>query len=138
MLGLHDIVEDGLSILEDKRLTAERKKYVATQLRMLFEQAAHGSDLIHGKVSFIEPNDRLAMNSFSLVSEYLDSEHWNSLAGSLLEAKAFFEEVEKSGVVSKAIPSQHTRELMRGLLECIRQERSLTDNTLSQRIGAFG
>jgi hypothetical protein len=81
-LGFRQLIEDGLVILRGRPISPERRQYVLDDLSELVLHASRGSDLVRNNALFVASADRTAVESFSLLDQFLDqaeSEHWKNV-----------------------------------------------------------
>lgn len=81
-LGFRQLIEDGLAVLRDEPISAERRAYVLGHLEKLISQASQGSELIRSRALSVTPAERSAYESFSVIDRFLaDAEeaHWSSV-----------------------------------------------------------
>jgi hypothetical protein len=75
-VGFRHVVEDGLSLLKDRRLPAGRREYVLDQLSKLLNDAARGQQIVANQALFVGSRDRDAYESYSLLDRHLRNEEW--------------------------------------------------------------
>ncbi len=90
-LGFRHLIEDGLTILSDRPINADRRAYVVQDLSELVLQAKRGADLVQNNALTATTADRNAFDSFSTLDRFLDRTHedqWNNLLAKAGEAFA--------------------------------------------------
>jgi hypothetical protein len=70
-VGLKHIIEDGLAILDGRKVGEGRREFVMRDLRDLLDQAIRGSHIASQATLFLGEGDRQAFGSFTLLDRYL-------------------------------------------------------------------
>jgi len=77
-VGFRHVVEDGLTLLKERRLPPARREYVLDELVRLLSDAARGKEIMAEQTLFVGARDRNAYESYSLLDRYLRDESWKS------------------------------------------------------------
>ncbi len=85
-VGFRHVVEDGLSLLRDQRLSKARREYVLEELMKLLTDAARGQEIMAEQTLFVGAKDRDAYDSYSLLARYLRDETWKDRLDASREA----------------------------------------------------
>jgi hypothetical protein len=113
-VGFRHLIEDGVAILQNRPIGAERRKYVLDDLSELMVRAKRGSDLVRNNALFVASSDRSAVESFSVVDRFLEgaeNDYWKSV---LAQAEEALQQLR-----SGDIPHANAREAAIGLLQKI-------------------
>ncbi len=120
-LGFRHLIEDGIAILRDRPVEADRRKYVLDDLSELMVRAKRGSDLVRDHVLFVASADRSAVESFSVVDRFLEdaeSDYWKSI---LAQSEEALQQL-RSGDVPRAEAREAAIGLLQKILSGLRRE----------------
>ena len=76
-LGLLHILEDTLSLLEGEAVEQRRRHYVLQKSRAFLSKATRGRSISQQKRLFVEPANWAALESFTLLNQYLSQPESN-------------------------------------------------------------
>jgi len=68
-VGLRHVVEDGLAILSNEKLAADRRRFVVRDLAELLNDALRGAQLANTTSFFVNAADRTAFDAYSLLDQ---------------------------------------------------------------------
>jgi hypothetical protein len=118
-LGFRQLIEDGLVILGGRPITPDRREYVLDDLSELVLHAKRGSDLVRNNALFVASADRTAVESFSLLDQFLDqaeSEHWKSVFEQAEEALNRLREGRKVNDAQRDAATKLLQRILSGLI----------------------
>jgi hypothetical protein len=99
-LGFRHLIEDGLAILNERPISADRRDYVVRDLSQLVLQAKRGSELVRSNALSVATDDRNAFDSYSILDRYWDRSHeeqWNQV---LAKAGEAFDQLQKGATAN--------------------------------------
>src|SRR5689334_4926740 len=73
VVGLKHVVEDGLAVLEGRRIDQTRRDFVIRDLKKLLSDALRGSTIASQATLFLAEDDRQAFGSYTMVGRYLNA-----------------------------------------------------------------
>ncbi len=89
-VGLRQVVEDALQLLQGGELEDDRREFVISDLKDLFESASRGSELADEESLFFGADDISAYESFSFVEQHVRREFDGALRERLSEISKVF------------------------------------------------
>ena len=113
-LGFRHLIEDGVAILQNRPIDADRRKYVLDDLSDLVLTAKRGSDLVRNNALFVASADRNAVESFSLLDRFLDEAETDQWKVILEQTEQALKQLQRG-----AVPTQESREAAIVLLKQI-------------------
>lgn len=72
-IGLQHVVEDALGLLKGSLIEADRRKFVISDIKNLFEMASRGSELAEQRQLFVASQDISAYQNFSFVRMHVEN-----------------------------------------------------------------
>lgn len=100
-VGLRQVVEDALQLLRGGELEDDRREFVISDLKNLFESASRGSELAEEENLFFGVEDISAYESFSFVEQHVRHEFNSALRERLSEICNVFTKLYGNEVVSQ-------------------------------------
>jgi hypothetical protein len=88
-VGLRHVIEDGLAVLEGRKIDETRREFVVQDIRKLLAQALRGSEIASEPRLYLAESDRQAFGSFAMFGRYLNlagAATWRSALPAALNA----------------------------------------------------
>lgn len=120
-VGFRHVIEDGLTVLSNRHLNPERRKFVIEDLMSLLRQAAKGSDLANKSLLFVKSEERSAFEAFSLLNRYLEHGYDPGWRDKLPAAEEAFTQLKNNADVSPDVRAAATT-LLSELLTRIKRQ----------------
>jgi len=135
-VGFRHVIEDGLTVLQGKRIAPERREFVLGDLNKLFKDAKLGSELVGRTTLFVGSANRSAFESFSLLDQLGQLEN-EELQESLLVAQRAINGLRSNTPVSEEVLAK-VRALLEGILATLKREgrTGIADRPRDEPIGA--
>ncbi|MBT3060182.1 MAG: hypothetical protein AB2696_08090 [Candidatus Thiodiazotropha sp.] len=95
-VGFRHVIEDGLVVLSKGDMDSARRKYVVDDLTNLLSEAIRGLELVNRNALFVNSDQRNAVDTFSLLDQYLGHGYDPSWGNQLHIAEEAFDKLQKN------------------------------------------
>ncbi|NKB55721.1 MAG: hypothetical protein GKS00_05230 [Alphaproteobacteria bacterium] len=100
-VGLRQVIEDALSILQGGQVADDRRKFVISDLKKLFDLASRGSELAEQENLLFGVEDISAYESFSFVEQHVRHEFNGELGERLSEVCGVFSKLNTGEAIAQ-------------------------------------